>query len=338
MGYHKISNKTSQLQDLRSNGRTWGVATGLAPLDEIYSIKLGYPLFVAGSPHAGKTEIVMEIMVSTMVLYGWQWACYFGEGGEIEDIYADLCHKLIGKAYKSGDDFSMTESEKTYAEQFFDEHLILLDDEKDYKLSEFYDEVKEIEKKTAFRFKGTIFDPFNDVVDCSAEFGGRDDKWLAYELKLARRISKRNERIDILVTHISDINPVVDKGTNNRYIPVALASEWAGGRTWWRRAFVMLMVYRPPAFLTDEHGREYGKDISLIYVQKAKPKNVAKLGCCKLEWDWKKNKYYWMNNGQATYAYDYGQPKNEPKKLSNSTYFDINKTIESNKDDDELPF
>lgn len=336
MGVHKISNKVSELQELRSNGRTWGISTGLAPLDEIYSIKIGYPLFIAGSPHAGKTELIMEIMVNTMVLYGWIWCCYFGEGGELEDIFSDLCHKLIGKPYKSGDDYSMTESEKLQSEMFFDKHLFLMDDEKDFKLSEFYDEVKLTEIKNNIKFNGTIFDPFNDVVDCSADFGGRDDKWLASELKTCRRVSKKNNRIDVLVTHIADIHPILDKGTNQRYIPVALPSEWSGGRTWWRRAFVMIMVYIPPAWLTDVHGREYGKNVSLVYVQKAKPKGIAKLGHCVLNWDWQRNKYCWYEKGENVFAYDINAAKNEPKKLSPDNNFETK--YPTKHDNTEAPF
>jgi len=340
MAVLNLKDKSSELLELRMGGRSWGLATGLAPLDEIYSIKLGYPLFIAGSPHAGKTELTMEVMLNCIMLHPEFYCfCYFGEGGEVEDVYADLCHKLVGKPYKAGDCFAMSESEKAYAEQIIDKYVYLVDDEKDMTLDDFYKEAARVEKEKGIKFKCTVFDPFNDVVDGSKDFGGRDDKWLAYELKQVRRQSKKNNRVDILVTHISDIAPQTVKGTNNRYIPVALASEWSGGRTWWRRAFVMLMVYRPPEWLEDENGKPYGKDITLVYVQKAKPKGVAKLGKCKLEWDWQKNKYYWMDNGQAQFAYDINQPKNEPKKLSPAVKeFDPEQFTTAKKEENEMPF
>lgn len=340
MAHHRIANKSTELQELRSFGRSWGMATGLAPLDEIYSIKKGYPLFIAGSPASGKTEIVMEKMLNTMVFYKAYWVAYFGEGGEIEDIFADLCHKLVGKPYKSGDNYSMTEGERGHAEQWINEYIILIDDEKDMTLTDFYAEVDKIERERGIKVFGTVFDPVNDLVDETAKFGGRDDKWLAHELKLVRRHSKKKNCIDILVTHISDIQPVTEKSTGKRYIPVALPSEWAGGRTWWRRAFVMFLIYRPPSWLPDETGREYGENVTLIYTQKAKPKGVAKIGVARLEWDWQRNKYFWYDNGQATFAYDINQDKHEPKKLTQAQkeFFPDERTESKKPNPDEPPF
>jgi len=339
MAVFKISEKISELQNLRSNGITWGLATGLAPLDELYSIAPGYPLFIAGSPHSAKTELQMEYMVNTMVLYGWNWCCCYGEGGEVEDIFADLCHKLIGKPYRSGDNYSMSEVEKLQAEMFFDKHLYLIDDEKDYKLSEFYDEVALIEKKKNIKFHGTCFDPFNDLVDGASDFGGRDDKWLASELKLVRKISKKYKRVDVLVTHVGDIKPIVDKDTGKRYTPPALPSEWALGRTWHRRGFVMVTTFIPPKWLKDEHGREYGENISIITIQKAKPKGTAKLGSCILNWDWQRNKYFWYDNGMATFAYDLNDKKHDPKKLTpNNTFERIDFTDPIESEYKEIPF
>ena len=323
MAHFKISNKVSELQDLQYSGKTWGLATGLAPLDEIYSIKLGYPLFIAGAPHSGKSEVATEIILNTIILHNFYWVCYFGEGGEVEEIFADMCHKLVGKPYKSGDFYSMNDAERTHAQMILDKHVFLIDDEKDMTLTDFYTEVAAIEKKHNVKINGTIFDPFNDVIDGAKDFGGRDDKWLAHELKHVRRVSKRNNRIDILVNHIADVPPVTDKTSGKRYTPIALPSEWSGGRTWWRRAFVMLLCYRPPSWLLDPNGREYGENISMICVQKAKPKGTAKLGSCLLNWDWQKNKYFWYSNGQATFSYDINLPKNEPKKLIPNNNFDL---------------
>ena len=299
MGFFKVEHKRNELSELRLNGWVKGVSTGFTNLDDIFSLKSGYPLFIAGAPHAGKTEITMEVLLNTSKLYGWKHFVYLGEGGEVEDVIADLCHKLIGKPFKSNSGYSMSESEKTRAEMFINEHFVFLDDTGDYTLTNFFELAQQAEDEYGIKFNTTCFDPFNDIVDESAKFGGRDDKWLAHELKLARRSSKKHNRIDILVNHISDIHPVIEKESGKRYIPPALPSEWAGGRAWWRRAFPMILIYRPPQFLKNEHGKEYEANETHFIVQKAKPKGIGKLGQASLFFDWKQNCYYWTDQ------YDY---------------------------------
>ena len=165
----------------------------------------------------------------------------------------------------------------------------------------FYDCVLEAEKELGIKFDGTLFDPFNDIEEELIKFNGREDKFLAYALKEVRKSSKSNKRIDFIITHIADVRAVTDK-EGNRYMPAALPNEWSGGRTWWRRAFLMILVYRPPTFLKDENGKNYEENETLIICQKAKPKGIAKLGKKSIFWDWKKNRYYNYVNGQILYS------------------------------------
>lgn len=317
MSYFKVSQKTTELQDLRSNGWVKGERTGFDQLDEFLTLKKGYPLFLAGAPFSGKTEFVLELLLNASVIHGWKHFIYLGENGEVEEVIADLAYKYIGKPYKKEAYNSMSESERCQAEMFIDEHFVLVDDSRDMSLTIFYSEVKCAENELRIKFDTTLFDPFNDVIDESSKFGGRDDKWLANELKMVRRSSKENNRIDILVNHIADIYPVTDKTTGKRYTPVALPSEWAGGRTWWRRAFTMILVYRPPDWLNDDNGQPYGENVSLIHIQKAKPKGVAKTGHSKLYWDWKSNRYYWIDNAEYKFAFKINNNElKQPKALA----------------------
>lgn len=292
MAYHRVEDKINQLSELRLNGWQRGLPTGYNCLDKIFSLKKGYPLFVAGAPHSGKTEFVLDLLLNSSKLHGWKHFIYLGENGEIEEIIAEIAFKFVGKPFRGKEQYAMTESDRIEAEMFIQEHFIFLDDSADYNLTEFYELAKNAEREFGIKFDTTLFDPFNDLKDETALYGGRDDKFLANELKVVRRTSKQNERVDILINHIADIKAIVDKETGNRYTPFALPNEWSGGRTWWRRAFCMIMVYIPPVWLKDENGTPYGENVSLIMVQKAKPKGVANLGACRLFWDWKTNRYY----------------------------------------------
>jgi hypothetical protein len=292
--YYTLKDKANDLGTLREAGHAKGLSCGLHSLDPFFSLLKGFPVFLAGAPHAGKTEFLFEILINTSKKYGWKHFMYPGEGGDATDVFAELCSKWVGKPYLKGSN-CMTESERTYAEQMINEHFVLCDTDEDLTIDEFYVRVALAERELNVKFDTTSFDPWNDVKEELQLFGNREDKFLAYALKKVRTSSQRNKRIDFLVNHIADVTPLIDKGTGMRYNPPAFPSEWAGGRTWHRRAFQMLMIYRPPTFLTDINGIPYASNEAHVYIQKSKPKGVGKLGTVPIWYDWKKNSYYYKD-------------------------------------------
>jgi hypothetical protein len=321
MAYHKVEHKSGELQDLRINGWVRGENTGFAPLDEICSLKKGYPFFVAGAPHSGKTELIIEILLNTSVLHGWKHFIYLGENGEVEEVIAELCFKYICKPYKSASGYSMSDSERVQAEMFINDHFVFCDDSQDMRLSDFYTLCSNAEKEYKINFDTTLFDPFNDAIDESVACGGTHH-WLNRELKMVRKVSKSNNRIDILINHIADVKTSIDKESGKAYLRPALPNEWNGGRTWWRRGFLMVLVYVPPPWLKDDNGMEYGENVSLVYIQKAKPKGVAKYGkVARLNWNWKNNRYSWSENNSDKYAFMINQPEFKESKIEPNFHF-----------------
>lgn len=297
MEYFKLEHKINELKHFAEHGLTDLKSTGLVALDEFYRIKKGYPLFIAGNPGAGKTEFCFEVLMNTSILYKWKHFIYCGEGGNIEHIFNELVHKYLEKPYKYA-----TESEKANAEYFVSEHFYIANHDNDFTISEFYALANKIEKELRIKFDTTTFDPFNDIKDESELFGGREDKYLAYALKEARISSKKNNRVDILINHVSDVQPKNDQKTGKSYLPPALPTQWAGGRTWWRRAFVMILVYKPLSWREDENGIPYEENEGHIIIQKYKPKGVGKKGTVSIFWDYQKNRYYCKMEGQKLYS------------------------------------
>lgn len=290
--YFTLSQKIQQVKIVAEIGNKDVILCGLVGLDDIVGFKKGFPVFIGGAPHAGKTEVGLEFLINLAIQKDFKFFCYLGEGGTTENVFLELLHKYLQKPYNYA-----TESEKVRAEYFIDKHFVIANDDVDFMIQGFYDAVIEAENELGIRFDGTFFDPFNDLEEELQKFNGREDKFLAYALKEVRKSSKKNKRIDFVVTHVADVKAVTDK-EGNRYMPAALPNEWSGGRTWWRRAFLMLLIYRPPVFLMDENGRNYEENETLVYCQKAKPKGIAKLGKRSIFWDWKKNRYYCKVAGQ----------------------------------------
>ena len=291
--YFRLTDKITEVKKISEVGTTDVIRCGIDVLDEIVGFKKGYPVFIGGAPHHGKTEFGLECLMNLSNKHGFKWFCYLGEGGDIETIFLELMHKYLGKPYSF-----MNEREKTTAEYFVNEHFVIANIDLDFAIEGFYKAVEEAESELKIKFDGTFFDPFNDIEEDLINFGGREDKFLAYALKQVRISSKQNKRIDFIVNHIADIKAIADKSTGMRYMPPALPNEWAGGRTWWRRAFLMLLVYRPPVFLTDSLGNNFADNETHVYCQKAKPKGIAKLGMKSIFYDWKTNRYYSENKKQ----------------------------------------
>lgn len=326
MAYFKVHQKSSELNELRQNGCVRGENTGFKPLDEICSLKKGYPIFIAGAPHHGKTEVTIEMLLNTSVLHGWKHFVYLGENGEIEEVIAELCYKYIGKSFKSKSDYAMTESERIQAEMFIDEHFVFVDDNEDMSLTDFYDLATKAELQYKIKFDTTLFDPFNDAIDESLKMGGIHH-WLNRELKLVRRISKKNNRIDILINHINGMPTAYDVETKKPYIRMALPTEWNGGTTWYRRGFLMILAYVPPPWLKDDDGVPYGENTTLLHIQKAKPKGVATYNkVARLTWDWKVNRYCWEEMGNKKFAFVTNKSSlPEPKMKPNTNFYEVEK-------------
>ncbi len=295
--YFRLGEIATELTELRNKGTEKGLVCGLASLDEYFTLKKGFPLFIAGAPYSGKTEFVLEILLNTSLLYGWKHFIYVGEGGDVQNVYGELIHKYLKKPFTKDNPYCADDKEYIMALAFVGKHFIIANHDREFTISEFYAVVLEAEMEYSIKFDTTLFDPFNDIKDETEGFGGREDKYLASALKIVRVDAKKNNRINILVNHIADVRAVQDKDSGFRYMPPAMPNEWAGGRTWWRRAFTMLLVYRPPTWMKDNKGMPYADNESHIYIQKSKPKGIGKIGMASIFWDWKKNRYYSFDKG-----------------------------------------
>lgn len=334
--YFQLSNKINEIKIVSEVGNSDVVRCGLASLDEIVGFKKGFPVFIGGAPHSGKTEIGLEWLMHLSIQRKYKWFCYLGEGGSVEDVFLELMFKYLKKPYKWA-----SESEKVQAEYFVNEHFVIANDDLDFMIGGFYDAVTEAENELGIKFDGTFFDPFNDIEEELTKFNGREDKFLAYALKEVRKSSKKHKRIDFVVNHIADVKAIQDKDSGNFYMRAALANEWSGGRTWWRRAFLMFLIYRPPTFLKDSNGMPYAENETHVYCQKAKPKGTCKMGRRSVFWDWQKNRFYCYQEAQRLES---GETLNDyiPKGITESAMKpnnDFGITVrEKNEPIEEMPF
>lgn len=281
-----------------------GVSTGYDNLDDYMTIKQGFPLFVAGAPHHGKTQFVKQLLVNLSRLHGWRHCIYLGEDGEIQDITIELIEIYTGKPVRHHDDRgnavdgAISESEFMSAFTWVNDHFWIISTEvagvDSFTVAEFYDWVSAYESKEGVKFDTTLIDPWNDVTLDLSITGGREDLFLANAFKYVRNISKRNKRTDIIITHIAAPYAKHRTEGGRRFAAPAEPYEWRGGQEVHRRAYTMLLVYRPPAPDTIRFGRvvfdtQVGE--TWLIIQKSKPRGVGKLGRAILYYDKRSNTY-----------------------------------------------
>ena len=299
----QVKDITNKLSEFRATGFDKVLSTGSWQLDNHLRLLKGYPWFIGGQPYHGKTEVAMELLMKWSLLYNWRHYVYMGEGGDIHEIVADLCRKLVGKDYVVNSNNPMTESERMYAEMFISEHFYFSDPDQTLTYQGFISEVAKAEDILGFKFDTTVIDPFNDI---EYDLGKCSNitYWLKDVLREVRISSKRNNRIDILIVHVAETQPAKDPDTGLMYIPPALPSQWEGGKVWNRRAFVQLNVYRNSRGETE------------IIVNKAKPKQVKMYPSdkglrCVWSWDWKRNRYFENAGGEKVEILDPPKPPQE---------------------------
>ena len=285
MMLRNIHELTPRLYELRNEIKDTPCHVGLSELDNLYTPRKGYPLFIAGAPHHGKSLFVKWLLVEWAERYNWRHFVYMGEEGGSEELAMDLIEIHCGfparrQDYLGNDQDCITDEEFAVAVEWVGKHFDFFDpDEYD---TEFTPDVFYTTCASG-GYDTTVLDPWNDVSKDLTQSAGREDVWLTNELKKIRQHSRKHDRIDIVINHIAKLHADSTTVSGKRYQKPALPQEWAGGQAWYRRAFTMLLVYRPPANETLREGEEPIRDgETWIVNQKTKPKGSGRLGMATL--------------------------------------------------------
>jgi len=203
--YKRLSEISSEFNSLREQGRTRGKEVGwpweLLPL----TLKEGNTTYMASAPGSGKTEFWLECLINTSCKYGWKHCIYSPETGAFADVYAELCHKFVGKAFVKSKD-SMNDIELAHAQQFVDEHFVVVDPiDDDLSIHQFYALVDKIENDTGWTINTTTIDPWNELAEeyINSDLG-REDKYLSRILGYVRKNARGTGRHNCVITHVRD--------------------------------------------------------------------------------------------------------------------------------------
>jgi len=300
----RLESIREKVETLRNSTIQRGYNTGFKGLDEIYSIKEGSYTFILGSPTHGKSEFIFELLVNQMK-QGRRSLIYSPETGSVEEIIAELIHKITGKSAYKSNPFHCEDKEFQQTLTMIDWFFLIVDSEdKAFSIKELFDMVDKFEKEHRDEVIDFIMaEPYNEIKHDMASFNGRQDLYIEEFVGDIRRYCKKTKKHAFISLHPTS-QQLVNPG-KEAYYPKPLPREAAGGQALFRKAMAWITIWRPPAGLDNGRGGCYEENEVQISIDKAKPKGVATKGETTMYFDWKKNRYFERINDVNKYAYEH---------------------------------
>lgn len=292
---------------LQKHGQQRGYLVGFNNMDECYSVKAGTTTIIYGYPTSGKSQLLIQILVS-LASQGKKSLVFTPETGTASEIYAEIIHCLTGKGFNNSLNYAILEHELYKVIPFVKDYFKVVEiEEKSINPAMFIELTKQAIKD--YGIFASAFDNWNDL---SHNIESREDLYIESILPMFNRLA-RKEQIHIFgVWHAK--NPDISKGMPRMPTPFDIK----GGSAIYSKAMNLIGIHR----LYEETAEGYKQtNTAELYFAKIKPKVVGKKGHAKLEYDFYQNCFY-ENRGERQYI-------KTPFKQN------INNTINT---DDAMPF
>lgn len=290
----KLDDCYKEVLNLRGSQFNRGLYVGFPKLHDFYSVVDGSSTDVTGSPTAGKTEFVLELLINLAQFYGKKSTLYVPDLGSPEEVYVELLQKYTKKSFsstytKNGQTFEnknyISETDIARSRSFIEGHFEVLQYKERPAPKQFYDDFARLRIDEGY---------FNCLVDSWKDL--KIDHSVRADLFLDDCLTYRNSLMQRIGGHMwTIIHPLkTEKDANGNYKPVD-AYGLKGGTSWYDNGKSMLSLNRPDPF-------DNRVD---LYVLKAKPKPVGIKGWHEwLHFDISTKRYYENLNGKRYASMD----------------------------------
>jgi hypothetical protein len=299
-----ISEVQEQIFHLHKYGQQRGHLVGFPSLDKLYSIKPGTSTIIYGYPTSGKSQFLIQILIS-LTNHGKKAMILTPETGTAAEIYAEIIHCLTGKSFRHSNNYTISEKELYNVIPFVKDFFKVIDvDEAGATVDEFIELTKEGIKD--FGIFSSCFDNWNDL---DHDIPAREDLYIEKAIPKLNRLA-RKEQIHIFgVWHAK--SPIIEKGDKFPKAPTPF--DIKGGSAIFSKAMNLIGVHRE----YEDHAEGYRQsNTALINISKVKPKAVGEKGLCKLNFDIWRNGYY-EDRGERFYL-PTPSIKSEPETQNNN--------------------
>ena len=250
-----------------NNGIERGMETGWKLLDELYTVRVGEMTIVTGIPGSGKSNFIDALCMNLILKHSWRIAAFSPENWPVKRHMKTLLEKLIGKSFdvsKYGE--RMVPEDVTEGISFLDDHLKFIIP-KDESIS--VDTILKYSRILCLQYgiKGLIIDPWNEI-EHDQKMGEREDQYISRQLTKIRRFARFNGLHTWVIAHPTKLI----KNSEGNYDPPTMY-DISGGAQWRNKADNGICVYR-----------DFETDVTTIFIQKIRFREIGKLGECSLKY------------------------------------------------------
>ena len=268
-GIYDVLSMEAQIIALYQRGADRGVDIGWGNMRDTLRVRPGEWTVVTGIPGSGKSEWLDATTLNLARLHGWRFGIFSPENQPLEEHFAKLAEKYIGRPFAKGPTQRMGKDDLERAAMFVQEHyhFILPDEASSWGL----DDILQLAHVLVVRegIKGLVIDPWNEI-DHVRPASMTEPEYISYALTKVRRWARQHGVHVWLVAHPTKLR----KNDDGSY-PVPSPYDISGAAHWRNKADYAVTVHRP-----DMHSNE-----AEVHVQKVRFKAVGKLGMARFAWD-----------------------------------------------------
>tara|TARA_R100000664_G_scaffold11053_1_gene18031 strand:- start:4756 stop:6486 length:1731 start_codon:yes stop_codon:yes gene_type:complete len=268
-GVYSAKSYIQDVQDIFAKGVGSGESTGIASVDDLFTIAEGQLSVVTGVPSSGKSEFVDQIMVNLAQNCSWKFAVASFENPPHFHI-AKLSEKIVGKAFFEGEAERMTNKELTDCSNFIDKHFVFLDS-RDGAVSTI-DSIIDRAKQAVMRLgiRGLVIDPYNYI---EKNTQSDESQSISSMLTKVTAFAKAHGVHVWFIAHPAKMYPREDGS-----MPIPTGMSISGSAAWFAKADLGVTVHR------------VGDDTE-IHCWKSRFKWIGKQGAVPLAYDKSTGRY-----------------------------------------------
>jgi hypothetical protein len=198
---------------------------------------------VTGWPGHGKSELMLQLMLTKSVYDKWKWALYVPENMPARRALNKLVQSYVGQTTnpKAGS-ARMSFAQYEAAAHWVLQHFHLLNPRRAGSLSELLPVLRHAVQ--AHQVNGCLIDPWNALSTNLKDYGGREDEMLKTQLNELLDFAEDNHQCVVACAHPSGDARTKDKDMN---LKVPDQYSVSGGRMWANKVDNFLVVHRPYA-------------------------------------------------------------------------------------------
>jgi twinkle protein len=273
-GIVNLNNHYDAIYSLYVNGLQKGKTIGVPEIDEYISWETSRLAVVTGVPSHGKSEMVDYIVMRLNVLHGWKAGYFSPENYPVENFYAKLASKLIGKEFKQG---KMNEEEFEESYDYISENFFFIYPEDDITIDNILAKAKYLVKKRGIKI--LVIDPYNKV-DHMRDRGDSETEYISKLLDKLTSFCKKHNILIILVAHPRKM----EKKDNGSYAMPTLY-DINGSANFYNKCDFGMCVYR-----------DYTNNTTQFVIMKVKFKHLGGCGAVNLTYNYNNGRYENVNS------------------------------------------